>query len=243
MSSRSTNIRAKPSGGTDRTVDYHDVDPATGKLEREGDWRKAFSTPVIMNVDGKPILISLGSMALYGYDPASGKELWRLEFVGSHSGACRPVLGNGLIYMPIGSEQELWAIRPNGQGLLNDTHVLWKQKRAVPRRPSVLLVGDLLFMVNDDGVGACVEANSGKEVWRKRIGGNFSSSPIYADGRIYFFDQDGTATVIQAGRDYEVLAVNQLDDGFMASPAVSGNALFLRTKTHLYRIGDQPAEK
>ena len=142
--------------------------------------------------------------------------------------------------MPIGAEKELWAIRPNGRGVVTDTHVVWKQKRAVPRRPSVLLVDNHLFMVNDDGVSACVEAETGEEVWRKRIGGNFSSSPIYADGRIYLFDQDGTATVIKAGRDYEVLAVNQLDDGFMASPAVSGNALFLRTKTHLYRIENQP---
>ena len=91
-------------------------------------------------------------------------------------------------------------------------------------------------MVDDSGVAACIEADSGEEVWRKRLGGNFSASPIYANGRIYFFDEDGKATVIAASRDYEVLAENTLDEGFMASPAVSGDDLFLRTRTHLYRI-------
>jgi outer membrane protein assembly factor BamB len=228
---------------TERTVDYDDINPKTGKPDREGDWRKAFSTPVIMDVDGRPILISLGSMALYGYAADSGKELWRVEFVGSHSGACRPVLGNGIIFAPMGSREELWAVRPDGRGVVTDTHVLWKQKRAVPRRPSLLLLGDLLFMVNDAGVAACVEADTGKEVWRKRIGGEFSASPIYANGRIYCFDQEGTATILKADRNYEVLATNRLDQGLMASPAVSGDALFLRSRTHLYRIEEQAPGK
>ncbi len=224
---------------TDRTVDFDDVDPSTGKPEREGDWRKAYSTPIIAEFDGRDALISLGSMALYGYDPEDGRELWRLEFIGSHSGACRPVAANGLLYVPIGSEAELWAIRPRGEGVLTDEHIVWKQDRAVPRRASPVVVGDLLFMVDDSGVGACLDAVTGEERWRERLGGNFSASPIHAGGRLYFFDEDGKATVIAAERDYEVLAENILDDGFMASPAVSGNALFLRTRSHLYRIEDR----
>ncbi len=223
---------------TDRSVDYDDIDPATGKPDRQGDWRKAFSTPAMAQVDGKPLLVSLGSMAFYGYDPENGKERWRIEFPGSHSGACRPVLGHGLIFVPIGAGEELWAIRPNGRGVVTDTHVTWKQTLVVPRRPSVLLVDDLLTMVNDKGVSACVEAETGKVVWRKRLGGNYSASPIYASGRIYCFDQEGKATVLKAGRKAEVLAINQLDDGCMASPAVSGNTLFVRSLTHLYRIED-----
>jgi outer membrane protein assembly factor BamB len=101
------------------------------------------------------------------------------------------------------------------------------------------LVGDLLFMVSDGGVGACVEAKTGKEVWRERIGGNFSASPIYSDGRIYFFDQDGKSTIIEAAPEYKVIAVNHLDEGFMASPAVSGKALFLRSRTDVYRIEEK----
>ncbi len=228
---------------TDRTIDFDDINPDTGKPDREGDWRKAFSTPVIIEVDGRPILVSLGSMALYGYDPESGKELWRVEFVGSHSGACRPVIQRGLIYAPIGSAAELWAIRPNGKGIVTNNHVVWKQKRAVSRRPSVLVVDDLIFMVSDSGIATCLDARTGKPLWTERLGGNFSASPILANQRIYFFDQDGKTTVVKASRKFKILAVNQLDEGFMASPAVSGDALFLRTRTDIYRIEDPVAEQ
>lgn len=221
---------------TDRTVDFDDLDPKTGKPDREGDWRKAYSTPIIAEVDGQPILVSLGSMALYAYDPDDGRELWRVEFQGSHSGACRPVIADGLICAPTGSGAELWAVRPDGRGVVTDTHVVWKNDEAVPRRSSIVLVDGLLFMVTDLGVAACIEAQTGNRVWRERVGGNFSASLIHADGRIYFFDQEGKATVIRASRDYEVLAVNQLDEGCMASPAVYGNALIVRTPSHLYRI-------
>jgi len=224
---------------TDRSVKFDDLDSSTGEPIREGDYRKAFSTPVIAEAQGKPVLISLGSMALYGYDPLTGEELWRMEAQGSHSGACRPVVGHGLVFVPMGAKGELWAVRPDGRGLVTDTHLVWKSKRGTPRRPSLLLVDDLLFMVDDNGVASCLEAKTGDEVWKERLGGNFSSSPIYAGGKIYFFDQDGQSTVIEASRTYKVLAVNRLENGFMASPAVSGNALFLRTKNDLYRIEDK----
>ena len=223
---------------TDRSVDFHDLEAGTGQPNREGDLRKAFSTPVVADVQGKPLLISLGSMALYGYDPLTGAERWRVEAIGSHSVLCRPVLGHGLVFSPMGSGLELWAVRPDGHGVVTDTHVVWKYKRGVPRRPSLLLVDDLLFMVDDGGVATCVEAKSGKEVWKERLGGNYSASPIYCGGKVYFFDQDGKATIIKAAREYQVIAVNRLEDGFMASPAASGGALFLRTKSALYRIED-----
>ncbi len=224
---------------TDRTVDFDDINPDTGKPDRDGDWRKAFSTPIIAQVDKQDVLISLGSMALYAYEPLTGKELWRVEFIGSHSGSCRPVFKHGLIYAPNGADAEMWVIRPDGSGVLPDSNVVWKQDRAVPRRPSVLVLDDLVIMVDDSGVAACVNAYTGEEYWRKRLGGNFSASPIHCDGRIYFLDEDGKATVVKADREYEVLAINELGDGFMASPAVSGDALFLRTRSHLYRIEDK----
>jgi len=178
-------------------------------------------------------------MALYGYDPLTGEERWRVDAIRSHSGACRPVLGHGLIFAPMGAGQELWAVRPDGNGVVTDTHVAWKYKRGVPRRPSPLLIDDLLFIVDDAGVATCLEAKTGTEVWKERLGGNYSASPIHCGGKIYFFDQDGKATIIKASREYQVVAVNELDDGFMASPAVSGRALFLRTKSALYRIEDR----
>ena len=221
---------------TKRTADFQDIDPETGGPRREGDHRKAFSTPVIAQVDGKPILISLGSMALYAYEPDTGKEIWRVEKPGCHSGSGRPVLGHGLVYAPMGTGRELWAVRPDGQGCVTDTHVAWKYDRAVPHRSSPILVGNHVFLVDDNGVAACVDAKTGEQVWRKRIGGNFSASPIYVEGRIYLFDESGKSTVIAASPEYEVLAVNELDDGFMGSPAVTGKSLILRTKTALYRI-------
>lgn len=222
---------------TDRTVDYDDLDPKTGKPDRQGDWRKAYSTPLVIEAGGRPVLVSLGSMALYGYAPETGKELWRLDATGSHSGAVRPVYGEGMLIAQLGSKAELWGIRPATDGTISEQQVVWKHKKtAVPRRASPLLVDGLLYMVSDAGVAGCLEARTGKVVWVKRLGGNFSASPIYASGRIYFFDQDGKATVIRAGREYKLLATNSLSDGFMASPAVSGNALFLRSRSALFRI-------
>jgi len=221
---------------TERSVDFQDTDPKTGKPEREGDWRKAYSTPLIAKAGDRDVLVSLGSMALYGYEPDTGKELWRVEKLRSHSGACRPITGHGLVFAPMGAGGELVAVKPDGKGVVTDSHVVWRYKRVVPKRPSPLLVDGLIFMVEDGGIAACVEANTGGEVWKERLGGNYSASPIYADGRIYFFDQDGKSIVIEPAREFKKLAENQLDQGCMASPAVSGKALFVRTKTHLYRI-------
>lgn len=223
---------------TKRSVDYQDIDPETGKPKREGDMRKAFSTPVIAKVDGRDLLISLGSMAIYAYEPETGKEVWRVETVGVHSGSTRPVVGHGLVFSPMGfGKSVLLAVRPDGKGNVTDTHVAWKETRVVPTKPSVLLVGDLLFLVDDGGIAACLEPKTGETVWKERIGGNYSASPIHAGGRIYFFDEEGKTTVIEAARKFKMVAQNELDAGFMGSPAVSGDMLILRTKEALYGIG------
>jgi outer membrane protein assembly factor BamB len=117
------------------------------------------------------------------------------------------------------------------------SQVVWRQAAGVPNKPSILLVGDLLYMVSDQGgVVTCLDAGSGKSVWIRRLGGNFSASPVYAAGRIYLCDQDGQTTVIAPGRKYQELANNTLDQGCMASPAVAGDSIYLRTKACLYRI-------
>ena len=214
---------------TDRSIDFKDIDPKTGKAAADGDLHKAFSTPLIVQAGGKPLLASLGSMALYAYEPETGRELWRVESFGSHSGSARPVAGHGLIFTSMGYTAGVWAIGPDG-------HVVWKYAKSSARRSSPLLVGDWLFMVDAAGVAVCLNAKTGKELWKERLGGTFSASPIAAGGRIYWFDESGKATVIEAAPEYKRIAVNSLDDGFMASPAVSGNALYLRTKKALYRI-------
>lgn len=221
---------------TPRSVDFQDLGP-DGKPKADGDFRKAFATPHIVTVGGEPLLVSLGGRATYGYDPMTGKERWRVTERKSHSASTRPVAGFGMIFYPTGFDgSQLLAIRPDGSGEVSETHVVWRFARSVPQKPSILLVDDLIYMINDVGIASAVEAKTGELVWQSRVGGTFSASPIHAAGRIYLFDEDGKTTVIQAGREFKVLAENQLDNGFMASPAVAGNALFLRTRQHVYRI-------
>ncbi len=224
---------------TDRSIDFRDLD-ANGKPNRDGDFRKAFSSPLVVMHEGQPLLISAGSNATYCYDPATGREIWRVEERRHHSGTVRPVVGHGMVFTATGlAKGELWAVKLGGEGVVTDTHVVWKVTRNVPNRPSPVLVGDLLFMVDQDtGIVSCIEAKTGELVWRERLPGtgNHSSSPIHAGGRLYFFNENGHGTVIEAGRQFKVLAENKLDGGFMASPAVAGKALFVRSKTHLYRL-------
>lgn len=224
---------------TDRSVDFQDLTPE-GKPIRDGDFRKGFSSPLVVTHEGRPLLLSVGSKATYCYEPATGKELWRVEERRHHSGTVRPVYGHDLVFTATGlAKGEMWAVRLGGTGVVTDTHVAWKVTRNVPNRPSPVLVGDLLFMVDQDGgVVTCLEGKTGKEVWRERLPGtgNHSSSPVWAEGRLYFFNENGHGIVIEAGRQFKVLAENKLDGGFMASPAVAGSALYLRSRTHLYRI-------
>jgi outer membrane protein assembly factor BamB len=142
-----------------------------------------------------------------------------------------------MTYLSTGyNRADLLAVKLGGSGDITNTHIVWRYTRNVPQKPSPLLVGDTLFMVSDSGVATCLDAKTGAEIWKERIGGGYSASPLYADGRIYCFSEDGRSVVLQPGRTYQVLAENQLAAGFMASPAVAGKALFLRTKTHVYRI-------
>jgi outer membrane protein assembly factor BamB len=221
---------------TPRSIDYQDVLP-DGKIKADGDFRKAFSTPQIVTAAGEPLLVSLGSMAAYGYDPMTGKELWKIEERSNYSSSSRPITGHGLVFYQSGwSTGQLLAVKPDGRGDVTATHVVWRVTQAVPKKPSLVLSGDLLFMINDVGVTTCLEAKTGTLVWKSRLPGEYSASPLLAGDRIYFFNEEGKATVIEAGREFKVLGESLLDNGFMASPAVAEGALFLRTKTDLYRI-------
>jgi outer membrane protein assembly factor BamB len=224
---------------THRSVDYQDLTPE-GKPYRDGDMRKAFSTPHIGELDGKPILLSSGAKAHYAYDPRDGRELWRVDHPDQHSASTRPLLAHGLAYFPTGfGKGELIVVRADRSGALAAKDLAWHEKRSIPKKPSLLMVNDLLFMVDDGGIASCYEAVSGKLVWQERLAqraGNFSASPLLADGRIYISNEEGNTYVFAADREFKLLATNALESGCMASPAISENAIFLRTKTHLYRI-------
>jgi len=223
---------------TARSVAWNDEN-VPGQMARDGDLRKGHSTPLIATAGGKAQLISSGAKAAYGYDPRTGRELWRVQY-NDWSVAPRPLFDNGIAFLVTGlMKKELWAVKTDGQGDVTDSAVVWKLKTHVGKYASPLLVDGLIYTAADESFVTCVNAGTGEVVWTERIGGKYASSPIYADGRLYFFDQEGITRVLKPGRKLEILAENTLADGFMASPAVAGKALFLRTRTHLYRIESQ----
>jgi outer membrane protein assembly factor BamB len=224
---------------TGKTVWKTDRNITTYKDNKNGDIKKAYSTPAVVMVDGQPQLISPSAQCTMGYNPRTGEELWRVQHGGMNA-ASLPVYGFGKVFVTTaaGGEQ-LVAIRPEMRNPAPANRIDWSFKKNVPSRPSPLLVGDLLFMVSDAGLVSCVDAKTGELVNTLRLKGKFSASPIYAEGRIYFVSEDGPTTVVAANRELKELAVNALDGSCMASPAASGKALYLRTKTHLYRIEEK----
>ncbi len=220
---------------TDRSVEWNDED-VPGPMARDGDLRKAHSTPLIVKTVGGMQLLSSGAKAAYGYEPRTGRELWRVQYA-DWSVAPRPVFDGHLAYIVTGLvKKEMWAVKTDGAGDVTDSAVVWRLKTHVGRYASPLLVDGLIYMAAEESFISCFEAATGDVVWTERVGGKFAASPVYADGRLYFFNQEGKTTVLKPGRTFEVLATNSLADGFMASPAVSDGAFYLRTRTHLYRI-------
>jgi len=213
----------------------------SGKMNERMEFQKAYCTSAIIEDDRGAQVISPGADWVYSYDPASGKELWKASYgMLGFSTVPLPVFGNGLVFVSTSyMRPRLLAVRYDGSKASDDSFVEWKLDGAAPQKPSMLLVGDELCFISDKGIGMCLDARTGKELWKERIEGNYSASPLFANGRIYFFSQEGKSVVIESGKEFKQLAENSLNGGFMASPAVAGNALFLRTDTHLYRIEEK----
>ena len=215
------------------------LDKLTGKVR----WKKsrqgyqAYTTPLVVKSPGGDQVISPGAFRAISYDPRNGKELWHVTYGEGFSNVPRPVYGDGLVFICTGFQQaSLLAVRLDGKGDVTKSKVQWKLDRGVPLTPSPLLVGNELYLVTDNGIVTCLDAKTGKEYWRARIGGNHSASPIYADGRIYFLSEEGESVVLAPGQQLKHLATNQLDGRTLASMAVSGGSIFIRSDTHLYRI-------
>lgn len=217
------------------------LDKATGKVRwkkmREG--YQAYTTPLVVNLPGGDQVISPGAFQAIAYEPRNGKEIWRVKYAEGFSNVPRPVYGNELVYICTGfQEPSLLAVRLDGRGDVTKSKIVWKLDRGIPRTPSPLLVGNELYIVSDNGIATCIDAKTGDELWRARLGGNYSASPVYADGRIYFLSEEGETIVIAPGRQLKHLATNQIDGPTLASMAVSHSSLFIRSATHLYRISN-----
>ncbi len=218
---------------------HRDTGKILWKTPRETKAKKtfSFSTPLLITVDGKKQVISPGSGAVCAFDPADGTELWRARYGEGYSVIPRPVFGHGLLFVSSGYDRPVaMAVRPGGKGDVTETHVAWSVTKGAPNTPSMLLAGDELFMVSDGGIGSCLDARSGKVHWQERLGGNYSASPILADGRIYFLNEEGTTVVVKAAKEFVKLAENPLGERALSTPAVGDGCLYLRTQGNLFKI-------
>jgi outer membrane protein assembly factor BamB len=218
------------------------LDTRTGKTRwktmRRQPADQAYTTPLVIRAADRDQAVSVGAYRTTAYDPLNGREIWRVGYEDGFSNVPRPVFGHDLVYIATGFQQPaIIAVRPDGTGDVSRSHVAWVLRRGAPYTPSPLLVGAELYLVNDTGVATCVDAKTGAVLWQQRLGGNYSASPVFVDGRIYFVSEEGVATAIAPGRTFERLATNQLDGAIFASMAVADRAFFIRTTTHLYRIG------
>ncbi len=204
----------------------------------DGDMKKSYCTPVLVtDKKGREQLICMGSQWIVSYAPSSGEEIWRIRHGNGFSVVPRPVVGDDVVYFCTGyGKPMLWAAKIDGSGDVTDTHVRWQVKKGIPAKPSPLLLNDLIYVIDDNGVASCFEIETGNEIWKQRIGGKYSASPVFVGGLILFGSQEGKVTFIEPGREFRIVAENEIDGQIMASPVIVSNALILRTDSALYRI-------
>jgi outer membrane protein assembly factor BamB len=218
------------------------LDKNTGKVRWEG--KRGLSqishvSPQILNVNGKDQLISSAGNVIQGFDPDSGERIWTVSSPGEGV-VPSVVVGEGLIFTASGfGDSTIRVVRAGGKGDLTKTNIAWESKEDVPKIPSMLYVKPYLYLVTEAGVAKCFKAATGEVIWRERLGGRFSASPVWADGKIYFLSDKGTTTVIADGAEFKVLAKNELSETCKASPAISQGNIFIRSDKHLYCIGKE----
>lgn len=203
----------------------------------DGQHRKAYSTPLLISQDGQDQLVVPGAQWIVSYDPATGDEIWRVDHGAGFSTIPRPVYANGVVYTCTGfGQSELLAIKVDGVGDITKSHVLWKEKSQIPKNSSPLLVDDLLFMISDNGIATCLDAKSGSTRWRQRISGNYSASPIFANGHFFVFNMEGKVSAVKASVESSEPIESNLGEQLMASPAVLKDSVLMRTRHKLYCI-------
>ena len=208
--------------------------PRTAKVKQNF----SFCTPLVITVNGRTQIITPGSGAVTALDPQDGRELWHVNYGNGYSVVPRPVFAHGLLFIGTGyNRADLLAIRADGSGDVTDTHIVWRTTKGAPLTPSVVVVGDEVYVVADSGVARCFDAKTGTLHWQERLDGNYSASPIAVGELIYFLSEEGVGTVVRAARTFEKIATNKIGERTLASYAVADGALFLRSAAHLYRIG------
>ena len=213
------------------------------KLDRIG--RKAYITPIIVNVKGKDLLISNGSAACIAYDPETGNEVWRVV-QGEDSTISSPFSENGIVYFFTGfvtsaeGEQyaEMMAVDPAGSGDITKTHVLWRFKSPILQLLTPLIKDDLIYTIDSKNYLFCIDTKTGRTVYTKKLTGRYNSSPVYANGNIYFTSTIGETLIIKEGRSLQIVKRNRIKGEVFATPAISNNSIIIRTDNWLYCIKD-----
>jgi outer membrane protein assembly factor BamB len=224
------------------------IDAQTGanrwKADRPDVWL-SWSSPIAAKcLDGKFELVLCGSEQVDGYDPRDGRKLWTVHGMAREC-IPTPIVAHGMVYVTSGPNGTSYAIQPGGRDDVSDSHVVWSSNRGNPFVPSAIVVGDCYYLVDDHGIGSCLSAKTGKTIWKKRFGGDFTASPVAADGRVYFTNEAGSTLVIQGGTpNYEELARNSIDEPVFASAAISDGKLFLRSAVGLWCLESvEPANR
>ncbi len=195
-----------------------------------------YTTPIPWQNHGRPEIIVMGGQMLDAYEPTTGKRLWYLPDLTGNRVITNPVTGHGMIYATQGMRKPLLAVRPGGAGLRGRDDIIWEHARGTSDSPTPTLWGDLLVFVNEAGIANCLDARTGKVHWTKRLDGQYRASPLAADGRVYFLNMKGLATVVDASSEFKKLAENQLDDETIASPVAADGRIFIRGRKSLYCV-------
>lgn len=210
-------------------------------------WRSAhqdypsWATPAVVRAGSRTEIVTNSGQYIRGFDPASGKELWRLSDNRTQVKVPTPVIAADLVivtggYPPGG--RPIYAIRPGGSGELGDNAVAWKTERGAPYTGTPLVYDGILYALTDNGILSAYDPATGERIYQQRVAGGsgFSASPVAAGGRLYLSSEDGDVSVVRAGRTYELLATNAMGEPLMATPAISGNTLYLRTLSALIAV-------
>jgi outer membrane protein assembly factor BamB len=216
------------------------VDSRTGAVRWKADAERgltSYSTPLVVEAGGRSEIVVNTSAGIRGHDLATGRRLWHLD-EDNRFPVPSPLVQDGVIYMSRGYRSSPYnAIRPGGTGDVSTTHVVWRVPSGAPYISSLVQYDGLIYMVGDVGVLTVTDAKTGDRVHQERIGGVYTASPVAADGKVYLTSEDGETIVLAAGRTPRVLARNTLAARQLASPAIAGGRLFVRSDNALYAIG------